>query len=509
MGASPLEFLAPPKPRAGEETSVKGPERQAATTPSTGGTVLIDFVASLCHNHRVTTGPAKNLRNSPRNDPRSWAVEILVRIEDQGAFLSHELTAALTESRLDEHQRNLLQKLVKGVVENRSYLDAVLAPYLVKGIDSLPRKVREVLRLGAYQILFLDRIHAGTAVNAAVEMAKAVSGQKLGNVVNAVLRRLLREGAPPPQPEADPIKRIARDLSHPEWLVAHWMTQLGESETAELCRWNNSPWPLFIRVNTLRIGAAACQRVLEAEGLVISPGRFSDDILIVERFPAGRKLDTLESFRQGLFVVHDESSATIARLLAPRAGEIVLDVCAAPGGKTGQIAALMGNAGRILAFDRSALRLKLVDEMCQRLGITIVETRVGSGEVLDAGVEADRVLVDAPCSGLGVVGRRPDIRWHRKPEKLSEFHLLQLAILTGAAKNVRSGGRLVYSTCTTAREENEATVAAFLEGHSHFRLVPLPEWVPASVRTPEGFLRTWPHRHRMGGAFGALMERCE
>lgn len=441
-----------------------------------------------------------------KNDPRSKAVEILARIDEAGAFLSHELTRALGDDRFNEHERNLLQKLVKGVIENRSAIDAVLAPCLPKGLGSLPVKVREALRLGVYQILYLDRIHAGTAVNASVEMTKQVAGPKLGNVVNAVLRRILREGVAV-APEADPIKRIARDHSHPEWLVEHWMNDLGEEETEALCRWNNSPWPLFIRVNTLRASPDSCRKTLAAEGLQLAPARWSNDLFVVEKLPPGKKLDELQSFQRGLFVVHDESSAMIARLLDPQAGQTVLDVCAAPGGKTVHIAARMGNEGRILAFDRSPLRLRLVDEVCTRLGVSIVETRVGAGEQLIAGVGADRVLVDAPCSGLGVVGRRPDIRWHRKPEKFSEFHALQLAILRGAARNLRVGGRMVYSTCTTARGENEETVRAFLNTHPHFTLVPVSVEVPAEARTEEGFFRTWPHRHRMGGAFGAIMER--
>jgi len=448
----------------------------------------------------------KSSSSSSRIDPRSRAVDILVRIDEEGAFLSHELTKALGEERFNEHERNLLQKLVKGVVENRSAIDAVLSPCLPKGIASLPGKVREALRLGVYQILYLDRIHAGTAVNASVEMTKRVAGPKLGNVVNAVLRRILREGAAV-APEADPMKRMARDLSHPEWLVEHWVRELGEEETESLCRWNNSPWPLFIRVNTLRGTPDSCRKSLEGEGLILAPARWCDDLLIVQKLPNGKKLDELESFARGLFVVHDESSAMSARLLDPRPGETIIDVCAAPGGKTVHIAALMGNAGRILAFDRSHLRLKLVDEVCSRLGVSIVETRVGAGEQLATGIEADRVLVDAPCSGLGVVGRRPDIRWHRKPEKFGEFHALQCAILRGAARNVRVGGRLVYSTCTTARAENEETVRAFLTAHPHFTIVPVSDEVPGEARTEEGFFRTWPHRHRMGGAFGAIMER--
>ena len=442
-----------------------------------------------------------------RTDPRSRAVAILARVNADGTFVSHELSRELADGGLGEHERNLLQKLVKGVIENRAYLDSVLSPYLSKGLDSLPSKVREALRLGAYQILFLDRIHAGTAVNASVDITKQLAGPKLGNVVNAVLRRLLREGVPPVAGET-PLQRIAREQSHPEWLVSHWIEALGEGEAEELCRFNNSTWRLFIRVNTLRATPAECWAQLAAEGVAVSPGTWCADVGVIDRLPPGRKLDELESFKRGLFVVHDESSALIARLVDPRPGETVLDVCAAPGGKTVHLAALMRNNGRIVACDRSALRLRLVEEACRRLGVSIVETHCGAGDRLGLDLLADRVLVDAPCSGLGVIGRRPDIRWHRKPEKFAEFHALQGAILRGAAERVKPGGRLVYSTCTTAQAENEATVAVFLAEFPDFRVVPVTaDIVPAPVVTREGFLRTWPQRHKMGGAFGVVMER--
>jgi 16S rRNA (cytosine967-C5)-methyltransferase len=407
---------------------------------------------------------------------------------------------------LTDHDRSLLQKLVKGVLENRSYIDVVLAPCLAKGVDSLPPTVRGALRLGAYQILFLDRVHAGTAVNASVEMAKRFGGAKFGNLVNAVLRRVLREGASA-APGGTAIQRIAIEHSHPEWLVAHWVNEVGEAEAEELCRFNNTPWPLFARVNTLKAAVADCRRALENEGVSIRPGRWCEDVCIIESLPPGRKLDELESFRAGLFVIHDESSTMAARLVEPRPGETVIDVCSAPGGKTVHLAALMGNHGRLLAYDPSPVRVKLVEEACTRLGVSIVETKVGGGERLTEELAADRVLVDAPCSGLGVVGRRPDIRWHRRPEKFEEFQSLQCGILRGAARAVRVGGRLVYSTCTTSRVENEGTVERFLVEHPHFDLVPVSSVVPPEARTPEGFFRSWPQRHRMGGAFGAILER--
>lgn len=456
----------------------------------------------------VNTPEIRPRSRTVRSDPRSRAVAILARVNTDGAFVSHELSRELADRDLGEHERNLLQKLVKGVIENRAYLDSVLSPYLSKGLDSLPAKVREALRLGAYQVLFLDRIHAGTAVNASVDITKRLAGPKLGNVVNAVLRRLLREGVTPVTGETT-LQRIAREQSHPEWLVSHWIEQLGESEAEELCRFNNSTWRLCARVNTLRATPAECWAELTAEGVTVSPGTWCADIGAIDRLPPGRKLDELRSFQQGLFVVHDESSALIAHLVDPQPGETVIDVCAAPGGKTAHLAALMGNVGRIVACDRSPLRLRLIEEACPRLGISIVETYCGAGERLGLDLLADRVLVDAPCSGLGVIGRRPDIRWHRKPEKFVEFHALQVAILRGAAEQVKPGGRLVYSTCTTARAENEATIAAFLAASPEFKLVPVTAAIaPAAVVTPEGFLRTWPHRHHMGGAFGAVMERA-
>ena len=235
------------------------------------------------------------------------------------------------------------------------------------------------------------------------------------------------------------------------------------------------------------------------------PARYHPDCTIITGLPPDRRIHTLDAYRQGLFLVQDESFAMVAPLVDPQPGDLVVDLCSAPGGKTTHLAALMGNQGRVVAVDPHPHRLELVRDNCDRLGVTIVERLAADGRALQLDRPADAVLVDAPCSGTGVLGRRSDARWNKSPDDLPGLRVLQRELLLHAATLLRPGGRLVYTTCAIDAEENEGAVAAFLSAATGFERTPIAGEVPAELVDEQGFFRTWPHRHGMGGAFGAVM----
>jgi len=262
--------------------------------------------------------------------------------------------------------------------------------------------------------------------------------------------------------------------------------------------------------NTLKIGTPALRRALQTAGLACHPAPYHPDCTIVDALPHDRRLNELSAYHDGLFLVQDESSAFVTRVVDPQPGEFVVDLCSAPGGKAANMAMLMRNQGRILAVDLHPKRLGVVAANGARLGISIVETVGADGRVAHVDRPADRVLVDAPCSGLGTLGRRSDARWNKSEDDLPRLRALQLELLWHAATLLRPGGRLVYSTCTIAPEENEGIVREFLRDNPTYRAIDasdgLPD-LPSALVDEQGYYHTWPHRHGMGGAFGAALVR--
>jgi 16S rRNA (cytosine967-C5)-methyltransferase len=438
---------------------------------------------------------------------RERALHILWRIEVQGAFADRLLYAAATQSGLSDRDQALLQQLVKGTLQQRGALDATLERRLKSGLAALTPWIRNILRLGAYQVLFLDRTPPEVAVSESVELAKRYGHKGTAGLVNAVLRRIAAEAPQRPQAEApQSAEEIAERHSHPLWLVRRWLAQIGPEETIALCEADNTPWPLCLRANTLRVDAAQLRERLAAEGVLAEPARYAAACLIVRQLPAGTRLHELASFRDGLFQVQDESAALLAQLVAPEPGEFVVDLCSAPGGKTTALAALMENRGRILACDLHENRLRLVRANCERLGIAIAAYHSGDAREVALDEPADRVLLDAPCSGLGVLGRKSDVRWNKREEDIARMAALQAELIHQAAALVRPGGTLVYSTCTLEPSENERVVEEFLEFNPAFTLVSPPHGFPAELVSSQGYYCAWPQRHSMAGAFGAVLQ---
>ena len=371
----------------------------------------------------------------------------------------------------------------------------------------VPRIVQRDLEVGLYQVLFLDRVPDYAAVNEAVNIATETEGKAWGRVVNGVLRKILRRpdfvSAPPV--EEDPVLAIAVRWSHPRWLVRRWVEAWGVDRTLFLCRANNERPRIGIRVNRLRTTREEIVRELRRWGVEVKPVSLLDTFVTVE---GGGDLTSSDAFKRGLFYIQDVSAGLVGHLVDPQPGERILDLAAAPGGKTTHMAELADDRTFIVAVDRNPSRIRKVWENRDRLGLKGVFPVVADGCRMEA-KRVDKVLVDAPCSALGLIRRRGELRWRRKPEEIPTLVAFQKALLEKAATLVRTGGVLVYSTCTILPEENEEMIDAFLTAHSDFVVEDARRFVDSSVVSDRGFVSTWTDRHGMDGSFAARLKKVE
>jgi len=436
---------------------------------------------------------------------RRAAFEILRRVEGEGAFAAPLLATATGE--LAPEDRALCYELVLGVLRRRLWLDRVIEHFAGRGAEKLDPPVLLALRLGLYQLRFLTRVPARAAVNESVNLAHLHRLRSAASFINAVLRRAARE------PEFDPaahvsetLERIAVSTSHPPWLVRRWAAEFGPAEAEAFARANNAPAPAAFRVNPLREGSGDALERLRAAGCAAEPSKIAPGGFRAEGAGAAGVLRALAA--EGLVYMQDEASQLVAHVLGARAGERVLDACAAPGSKTTQVAALAGDGVHVAAGDLHEHRLRIVEESCARLGVRGVRTFAfdAAASLPFADRAFDRVLVDAPCTGTGTLRHNPEIRWRLRPEDIAEQAAVQRVILAEAARTVRPGGRLVYSTCSVEREENEDAVASFLDSHKDFKQIPAAP-ASADLLLPSGAARTWPQRDDADGFFVAALAR--
>ena len=449
--------------------------------------------------------PAKDRAATGAAPARAVATRVLERVETDRAYADLALEAELGRQRLAPRDAALATELVFGTLRWQRYLDWILAPHSKRRLERLDARVLVLLRMTAYQMVFLERIPAFAAVNDAVTLARGAPG--VAEFVNAVLRAFARRGPRErePAPPRDPLEALATRQSFPTWLAARWVARYGLDEATALMAALNVRPPLTLRANTLRLGREELAARLSAEERQPStPTRWAPEGLVVEHSGAPA---AWRAFADGAFAVQDEASMLVARLLAPRPGQTVADVCAAPGTKTTHLAQLMDNTGRVLAFDPQPRRLARVREAATRLGISIVETVDGSAEALAPRFPeaCDGVLVDAPCSNLGVLRRNPEVKWRRRPADVGAMARKQRDILEAAASLVKPGGALVYATCSLEPEENDAIARAFLTAHGDFAVDP-PADFPLPLDT-DGFLRCLPHRHATDGFTAVRLRR--
>lgn len=428
---------------------------------------------------------------------RVEALRILCRVEEDRAFADLALEAALDRAKLPPRDRALTTELVYGTLRWQRRLDWILAPHSRRKIERLDSWVRNLLRLTAYQLQFLYKVPAWAAVNDAVALAKRRVRGEAAPFVNAVLRSLTRSGGNLPPLPNDPVEAAATRLAFPSWLARRWADRLGLDEAEKLMMALDERPSTTVRVNSLRCSLEAlAKRLAEEEEVTSRPTAYATDGLELEDPGPAFKF---KAFKEGWFTVQDEASILIGHLLAPRPGETVADVCAAPGTKTTHLAQLMENRGRVIAIDQHTARLKLVARAAARLGIRIVDAHGGRAEALAPKFRerCDRVLVDAPCSNLGVIRRHPDVKWLCREADVKSLAATQRQILEAAATMVKPGGILVYATCSLEPVENEEVVLPFLTAHPEWQLVP-PENFPIEPE-PSGVLRCLPHRHGTDG----------
>jgi 16S rRNA (cytosine967-C5)-methyltransferase len=420
---------------------------------------------------------------------RACALTVVRRVFEQGAYADRAFAGEAEAAGLDPRERALAMRIAYGTVQRRLTLDHIASQLVRRPLGELEPAVLAAVRIGLYQLLYMDGVADHAAVNESVELAKAESRGGAG-VVNAVLRRAAREG-PGLLAMLDDRDPAGASIMHsvPGWLAALWWEELGEADARALLRAVNEPPESAVRVNTLVAGAEAVARSI---GVATHPAPGLPEGLVVDGpFAAERS----ELWRDGAIMPQSRASMRVARTLAPEPGERVLDLCAAPGAKTTQLAALIEDRGEVVAVERNPSRAKALVRTCERMRASSVRVEVGDAAQPRTDGAFDRVLVDPPCSGLGTLQSRPDLRWRASREALGELAELQLSILTAGAAAVRPTGSLVYSVCTISRRESEGVVDRFLDENPGFEL--------------EETVQLLPHRDRTDGFFIARLRRAD
>ena len=426
--------------------------------------------------------------------------------------------ARVRDTLADDRDRALVTEITTGTLRWLGALDWVIEQVAARPTGRLDQEVLTVLRLGAYQLLYLERVPSAAAVHESVTLVRRVGKASAAGLVNAVLRRIASTARTPPLPPKPGtsdtrevrLAYLSVTCSHPRWLVERWLDRRGFHRTAEWVQFNNSPPALILRANLLRTTTATLARELAAHDVRTAPTRFARDGLTVVD---GNPLRT-PMFRRGLFLVQDEASQLVAELTAARPGERVLDACAAPGGKTTAIAAAMGHAGSLVASDHRPARVRLLRRTLDQTGAAKVRiVRLDLGRPPPFRPVFDCVLVDVPCSGLGILRRDPEIRWRRQPIDLARFARDQLTMVGNASRVVRPGGRLIYATCSSEPDENEEVVDAFLANHLDFEPVhadqvgvPLSQGLRDTIDN-QGRLSTAPDAHGLEAFFAVVLRR--
>ncbi len=432
---------------------------------------------------------------------RQIAFEALNKIERDNSYSNLTLDSFLYLAELSAADNALVSALVYGVLERSITLDYCLSRHLRQPLKKLKPQVLTALRMGTYQILFMDKIPVSAAVNESVTLVKKNGCAFASGLTNAVLRAVSKEGLVLPN-ETDMLRYYSVKYSFPQWLVKLWVDSYGEENAIGIMSSCAGRPPLTVRVNTLKINENELINLLADEG-VAAVKSVTDNALDLEKCGSVEKL---KAFKDGLFHVQDAASQLCAAALDAKPGDTVLDICSAPGGKAFTCAEKMNNEGKIIACDIHSHRLALIKEGANRLGISIIDVMRSDASVFNAEMpKVDRVLCDVPCSGLGIVRRKPEIRC-KSSEEINKLPELQYSILCNASSYLKSGGRLVYSTCALNPEENEAVCRSFIENNPDFILADISCCADNAWST-DGMVTLMPHRNNTDGFFLAAFER--
>ena len=438
---------------------------------------------------------------------RGLAVKILNRVERTDAYLDKLLDNELRNAELNGPDKALLYEIVHGVTRWEGRLDWILNGFYKGQFSKAIPNLKNGLRVALYQILFLDRIPDHAAVNEAVEFVKKLQGQKPADLTNAILRNIIRNknSIRYPDPNEDIIGYLSAYYSHPAWMVKRYLERFGREDTEKLLNANNEKPYLTLRINAIKTNPQEFKNLLQQVNLKFRPGKFLPEFVQLQNLT---NITAWEYFVKGYFNIQDESAGLAVRLLAVAPGMNVLDMCAAPGGKTAYLGSLMNNQGSITALDRYEGRLKLVRKNNERLGLTCVTT-IESDALEFESKPFDRVLADVPCSGTGTLSKKPDIKWKKDIFDLRKMSEIQLKLIAKASTLVKPGGVLVYSTCSIEPEENIEVVKKFLESHPNFKLESAKGKVEDTLVDENGCIQTLPQKHQMDGAFAAKLIRID
>jgi len=439
---------------------------------------------------------------------RLLAVKALSDINRNGAYANLVLQKYISTHKLSDLDRRFFTELVYGTIRRRNYIDAIIEYLSKRKIKKLSSMVVEILRLSIYQIIYMDKVPESAAVNEGVKLTKKLA-RGLDAFVNAILRNVLRrrEELVIETLARNEAERIAYTYNQPHWLVTMWLKQLGEAGTVALCEWYNQTPTLTARINTLVATKTTVLKEMKALGWEVEESNKLPDGVVIHHHTGNLEKSSL--VLEGKLSFMDEASMAVAHVVDPKAGECILDCCAAPGGKTMHMAALMENKGHIIAGDVHAHKVELLKQNAKRLQVTCVEAKQHDATKLKTYYNKlfDKIVVDAPCSGLGVLQKKLDMRWRKQEEDLNAFPSLQLVILNSAAPLVKNGGVLVYSTCTINEEENEQVVKAFLDKHPEFHLEDANAYLPfkTSQVNTDKMVHILPYKDEMDGFFISRM----
>lgn len=438
---------------------------------------------------------------------RELALNILMDVYLNGAFSNISIKRHLKEE-ISKQEENLVREIVYGVLENEIYIDHILGKASKIKIKKIHPTILIILRMGIYQLVFMNRIPDSAAVNESVNLAKKHGHKGTIGFVNGVLRNINRNKDEFMKIDTkNRMDYISIKYSHPKWMVQRWVKEFGEEFTEKLCKENNNKPELNIRVNNLKITKQELKKVLEENDFTIRDGNYAKDSLIIEN-PS--RITELKEFKLGYFFIQDESSTLVGQIMDPKPGSVVLDICSAPGGKATHIAEIMKNKGKVLSRDIYENKLDLIKENSNRLGINIIDAMVSDATKRDETLVniADYCLVDAPCSGLGLIRRKPEIKWNRKENDVDELVRIQYNILNNIRDYLKVAGTLIYSTCTIENDENINIINRFLDENENFKLVNLNDKMENidNIDTLEhGYMQLFPHIHKTDGFFIAKM----
>lgn len=405
---------------------------------------------------------------------REIALKIVYKIDKEDAYSNIELNEQIKQNRknLTEKDIGLISEIVYGVTTWRLTLDEIIKKYSKIKIKKISPWILNILRMGIYQIIFLDKIPKSAAVNESVNLAKRYGHSSSSNFVNAILRKIEKNDYEEFFKIEDDIERISKTTSMPKWIVEELMKNNEIKKVEEICKNSNIKPKIIIRVNSLKINKQELIKKLKEKGIECNePQEKVDDFLILEKI---KNIENIDEFKKGYFTIQDISAGQTARILNPQPGELVLDACSAPGGKTTYMAELMKNEGKIEAWDIHEHRTKLVEKNAQRLGIDIIETKVKDASLYDESLKEkfNKILLDVPCLGIGVIKRKPDIKWKRKPEDVKNITEIQKKILDNCSKYLKKNGVMVYSTCSILEKENQDIVDKFLKENNDYYIRP-------------------------------------